>query len=265
MDRILARAHQVAIEAVARAREAASERARSMVTVAAKGPQGDVITDIDQRSECMMIDAIKSAFPDHAIVSEETGELTGSHEWVWHIDPLDGTNNVALGLPLFGSCITLCHANEPVVAAIYAGHEDAIYSAVKGRGAVRDGIPVGLKNGGPPERLTVSWIQGYAVKSDDPVRRRALEALERRFKRTLGLWAPSVDWALLAKARIGAVISYENEREDLLGGVLIAVEAGAIVTDFSGKAVTDVYNNSQLVIAAPKVSADIAAALSERT
>jgi myo-inositol-1(or 4)-monophosphatase len=263
MDHILARAREVAIEAVARAREAASERARSMMTVSAKGRQGDVVTDIDRTSECMMIAAIKSAFPEHGIVSEETGELGGSQEWVWHIDPLDGTNNVVLGLPIFGSCITLCHTNEPVVAAIYVGHEDAIYSAVKGQGAFRDGVPIGLKNGGPPERVTVSWIQGYGVRSDDPIRRRTLDALERRFKRTLGLWAPSVDWALLAKARIGAVVSYENEREDLLGGVLIAVEAGAVVTDFSGKAVTDVYNNSQLVIALPEVSADIAAALSE--
>jgi myo-inositol-1(or 4)-monophosphatase len=100
------------------------------------------------------------------------------------------------------------------------------------------------------------------VRADDPVPRRALDRLDRQFKRILQLWAPSVDWALLADGRTGAVIAYENELEDLLGGVLMAAEAGARVTDFAGHDVPDLSAAARLVIAAPGISRQVTAALS---
>jgi myo-inositol-1(or 4)-monophosphatase len=230
--------------------------------VADKGVFGDVVTDVDHEAERLIIGKISEVFPDHRILSEESGELPGSAEWTWLVDPLDGTNNVVLGLPLFGVCVTLCHMGIPVVTAVYAGHCDKTYAAVHGGGATRNGEQIRLQASPGPERTTLSWIQGYGVRVDDPVPRRALSSLDRRFKRILQLWAPSVDWALLADGRTGAVVAYENELEDLLGGVLIAAEAGAIVTDFAGNDMSDLSSTSRLVIAAPEISRQVTAALS---
>ena len=251
---IMREAQRVALQAVEASRQVLRQRAAKEFDISEKGSAGDVVTDVDYASEHLMIKVIHDAFPDHQITSEEGGGVDGPAEWTWLIDPLDGTNNLVLGIPLFGSCVTLSHQGEPVVAAIYAAHEDATYSAIRGQGALRDGRPIRISHPGPPERATVSWISGYAVHPDDADASRALGLLDRRFKRTLNLWAPSVDWSLLVRGRTAALLAYKNEPEDLLCGVLIAAEAGALVTDFAGRHVTDVNAADSLIVAAPNVT-----------
>ena len=138
-----------------------------------------------------------------------------------------------------------------------------MYSAVRGRGAVRDGKSIRISYEGPPHLATVSWINGYAVGPDDDCAIRALAVLDRGFKRTLNLWSPSVDWSLLLQGRTAALLSYKNEPEDLLCGVLIAAEAGAVVTDFAGREVTDANATEGLVVAAPQAAPYVAKLLAE--
>lgn len=229
-----------------------------------KGTAGDLVSDIDYKCQYLMIGVIRDVFPDHRIISEEGGVVVdGAPDWTWLIDPLDGTNNAALGIPLYGSCVTLCHDDVAVVAAIYVAHEDVSYSAVRGQGALRDGKPIRVRHEGAPELATLSWINGYGVSSDDVFASRARALLERRFKRTLILWSPSVDWSLLIRGRTGALLAYRNEPEDLLCGALIAAEAGATITDFGGNRVTDVRAADALAVAAPEVAPYVADVLAE--
>jgi myo-inositol-1(or 4)-monophosphatase len=256
-------AHRAALKAVALSRQLLGQRAPANLVTTQKSSSGDLVTDIDYQAEHLMIEVIHSAFPNHRISSEEGGAVDGPPEWTWLIDPLDGTNNVVLGIPLYGSCVTLCHNGDAVVAAIYAAHEDATYSAVRGKGALRNGKPIRIRHDGAPRLATVSWINGYGVPPGDADARRALGLLERRFKRTLTLWSPSVDWSLLVRGRTGALLAYKNEPEDLLCGVLIAAEAGAIITDFDGHEVTDVGAADNLVVAAPEVAKYVEEVLAE--
>jgi myo-inositol-1(or 4)-monophosphatase len=256
-------AHRTALDTITLAREVLRQRAATPPAAHAKGRAGDVVTDIDLKSENLMIKAIHEAFPHHRIRSEEGGEVEGSAEWTWLIDPVDGTNNLVLGIPLMGSCITLCHNGVPVVAAIYVVHEDVTYSAVQGGGALREGKPIRISYQGEPELATVSWINGYAVKPGDESASHALAVLDRRFKRTLSLWSPSVDWSLLLQGRTGALLSFQNEPEDLLCGVLIAAEAGAVITDFSGRRLRAISDTDRLIVAAPEVAPYVAEVLSE--
>lgn len=262
MEPMIDLARQVAGNAAARAGGLARNRFSGDLLITAKGDRGDLVTDLDHEAERIIIDCITEKFPEHRIVSEECGEIAGSAEWTWLLDPLDGTNNVALGLPLFGVCVTLCHDGIPKISAVYAGHKDATYVAVQGHGVMRDGTaPVRIVGSTEPCRTTVSWIQGYGVCPDDPVPHRALAGLRGKFKRILQLWAPTVDWALLVEGRIGAVVCYQNEVEDLMGGILAAVEAGAVLTDFSGRAVVDPTQVSGLVVAAPSALGPVVMAL----
>lgn len=256
-------AHRTALRAVALARQVLGQQVPAEFVTTQKSSAGDFVTDIDYKAEHLMIEAIHSAFPDHRITSEEGGAVDGPAEWTWLIDPLDGTNNVVLGIPLYGSCVTLCHNGDAVVAAIYVAHEDATYSAVRGKGALRNGKPIRISHDGMPQLATISWINGYGVAPDDADMRGTLALLERRFKRTLNLWSPSVDWSLLIGGRTGALLAYKNEPEDLLCGLLIAAEAGAVIMDFGGHEVTDVCAADHLVAAAPEVAQYVAEVLGE--
>jgi myo-inositol-1(or 4)-monophosphatase len=202
-----------------------------------KGERGDVVTRVDREAEALIVAAIGDRFPDHDVWSEEgTAAGPGDSAWRWVVDPLDGTNNFVLGLPLYGVCITLTRDGAPVLCAIHDAHHDATCSAVAGGGARREGRALALGAPHPPVVSTVSWLQGYAVETADPVAERCRRSLERTYKRVLRTWAPSVDWALLAAGRLGGVVTYRNEPEDLNGGVLLAREAGAAVAPFAGGA-----------------------------
>lgn len=255
-------AAKVATEAVGLAGELINAQLTADLRISQKGNQGDIVTNLDHAAERKIIRRIQQSFPHHRIISEECGIVAGDAQWTWLVDPLDGTNNVALRIPLFGACVTLCDEGSPTVAAIYSGHRGVTYTAARGRG-VRSDLDgdTRLRGGFVARHTTVSWIQGYAVDKADDAHRAALWGLTGRFKRVLQTWAPSVDWALLAESRIGAVIAYQNEPEDLLGGALLAAEAGAVITDFAGNTVSDVSTAPRLVVAAPELVDDIIEAL----
>lgn len=255
-------AYLVAIDAAARAGELARNRWSGELDVRSKGASGDVVTRLDHEAEQVIVDRIRHSFPDHRIIAEERGEVPGADEWLWLVDPIDGTNNLALGLPLFGVCITLCHDKIPVVAAIHSGHRGVTYAAMRGSGATVDGGGVTrIPKPQRPGRATVSWIQGYGVEHDDAKAHAALDGLSRHFKRTLQFWAPSIDWSLLVEGKTSAVIAYKNELDDLVGGLLIASEAGAVITDFYGNEVVDFEDVTEIIAAAPDSIDDVVQAL----
>lgn len=217
--------------AVRLAREAgayAVAEARQVVEAQQKGAGADVVTHVDHEAERRIIAGIRERFPDHAILGEESGRHGSADASIrWLVDPLDGTNNYVLGLPSYGVCITACQGDEPVVAVAYDSVGEHCYAAIAGRGATRDDALLTLGDAARLDHTTVSWVQGYAVTHDDDLRNGVFTTLERTCKRVLRTWSPSIDWGLLATGRTGALVAYRNEIWDLVGGILIAREAGA--------------------------------------
>ncbi len=216
--------------AVRLAQEAGDFAVAEAATVEAvsKGVAGDVVTHVDQEAERRIIAGICAVYPDHAILGEESGQHGNADaEYRWLVDPLDGTNNYVLGFASYGVCITACRGNQPVVAVAHDSTGQHSYAAVAGSGATRDGEPITMAFPGPLNRETVSWLQGYAVQHDDPYRQRTFNLLDSSCKRVLRTWSPSIDWGLIAAGKIAAMIAYRNEPWDLIGGALIACEAGA--------------------------------------
>lgn len=206
----------------------------AQATAVQKGDAGDVVTFVDREAEQRIRKGINAAYPDHAVLGEEFG-LTGldGAEFRWLIDPLDGTNNYVLGLDLYGVCITLLREGEPVVAVVHDSVRRRSFAAIAGAGATVDGVKLIMNAPGPLSRSTVSWLQGYAVGTDDPLASRLFASLERHCKRVLRTWAPSIDWGLIAAGKVSAMIAYKNEPWDLFGGALIAREAGAETRTFA--------------------------------
>lgn len=215
-----------------------------------KGQGIDVVTEVDVACERRMIERIQARFPDHGITGEEHGVVCNPDAPIqWLIDPLDGTNNYVLEMPMFGNCITVLEDGVPVVAAVHDSVSIITTSAYRGGGAWRNGIPTHVGSFPDLARTTISWTQGYVITTDDQWVRGVVFGLQQSFKRVLGTWSPSIDWGLIAAGKVGAFAAWKNELHDLLCGELIVAEAGGeIWKDGSG----------DLVIAgAPEVVAKI--------
>jgi len=99
----------------------------------------DVKAAADKAAEARMLPVVRQAFPDHTIFAEEAGEFVGSEPYRWVIDPLDGTNNFAAGLPAFASSVAVLHEGKPVLAAVRQPVTDETYLARRGRGVRYEG------------------------------------------------------------------------------------------------------------------------------
>lgn len=95
----------------------------------------DVVTKADKESEAFLIGKILSKFPNHSVLGEETGSHQGNSDYLWVVDPLDGTNNFSQGLPVFCISIGLQYKGETILGLVYAPYLDELYTAIKGKGA----------------------------------------------------------------------------------------------------------------------------------
>ena len=105
------------------------------VRVYEKGVQ-DLVTQVDKQSESYLQDKIKTNFPEHGFLGEESGYMgRKDSEYCWIIDPLDGTHNFIHGIPIFAVSIALCHQERTILGVVYAPYLDEMYHAILGGGA----------------------------------------------------------------------------------------------------------------------------------
>lgn len=230
---IIKAAQELSIRAIRKAGQVARERFDKLNGTQEKDQFGDVVTEVDFLAEEIILNEINKVFPEHRIHSEEQGDNGNISEWTWLVDPLDGTNNYAIGLPLFAASITLMHLNEPVLGVIYEPLVDRLYTAVKNEGAFCNGVRIQMKHRAELKRSTIGWIQGHVVQNDE----RAVHLrrhLDLNSKRMMRLWAPTLQWCMLARGDIDGIILYNSEGDDLYSGVLMVKEAGGIVIDYEG-------------------------------
>lgn len=95
----------------------------------------DLVTEIDKKSEQMIIEFINNHYPSHSILAEESGLTSTDLDYTWVIDSLDGTTNYAHGLPIFVISVALQYRGETVLGVVYAPVIDQLFTAVKGQGA----------------------------------------------------------------------------------------------------------------------------------
>ncbi|WNR44972.1 inositol monophosphatase family protein [Paenibacillus roseipurpureus] len=235
MDRnTLTLAREVAVRAAVKAGELAKKRFGSGLVLKQKDDRGDLVTEVDVQADRLIVDEILSVFRAHRIYSEEAGEGGVASDWVWHVDPLDGTNNFALGIPLYGVSISLSYQGRIVLGVIHDSAMELTYVALQEEGAWQGETRLAANPTGALPKSTLSWIQGHAVRKDNQQALALRHHLEYSVKRVLRVWAPSLVWAMLARGDLHGVVLYNSEGEDLYAGLLLVQEAGVKVTDFSG-------------------------------
>ncbi|CAG7617962.1 Fructose-1, 6-bisphosphatase/inositol-1-monophosphatase [Paenibacillus solanacearum] len=233
MQSVISRAREVAVEAATVAGQLAKQYFEKEKEIMSKGDDGDLVTEVDLLAEREILSRITASFPDHQIRSEETGWSGVEGDWLWLVDPLDGTNNYAIGLPVYGVSITLLYRKHPVLGVIYDSHLGHVYVAEQGKGAFMNGRPLEARPGAGAAKITTGWIQGHQVQKDAKAMR-LKHGLDAKCKRVLRLWAPALLWCMLARGDLDGIVLYNSEGDDLYAGILMAKEAGAAVVDFEG-------------------------------
>ncbi|MBF8189215.1 inositol monophosphatase [Nonomuraea sp. K274] len=229
-------ARTVAVEAAEAAGALLRDGTRGVVGIRTKGDAGDVVTDLDLASEKLLLERILTAYPSHSVIAEESGLVGGADgEWTWLVDPLDGTNNVAIGLPAYVVGVALCRGGRPVLGVVHDPVAAQTWSAIRGRGATgSSGARLAPPYLPSPYGPLLAWTQGYGVARNDPTTRALKTALELNARRVLQLWAPLLSWAMLARGDIDGIVGYRAEAVDLPAGALLAREAGIEIRALDG-------------------------------
>lgn len=197
----------------------------------------DVGLLVDKESEEIILKRIRSTFPSHNVFSEEIGAIKNKSDLTWYIDPLDGTNNYFAGIPYFGVSIALVKNEEAIVGVVYNPITNQLFAAIKGGGAFLNNERIKSKIEIQTLYSVLSFIKGHSKNDAETSDIQAKEieyVLSEKFTRVLKMWAPSLDWCLLALGKTDVLVSYESELEDMFAGLLIAQEAGIKVCNFDG-------------------------------
>lgn len=223
--------------AVRAARQAGSLILRSMqhvdhLDVITKG-LNDYVSDVDRLAEKEILNVIHKAYPDHAIMAEESGN-TGKNETVWIIDPLDGTTNFLHGFPHFCVSIAVSIRGKIEHAVIFDPLRDELFTASRGAGAQvndrrlrvgkRKELTGALIGTGFPFKYPQHHAAYFGMFAD-------VFPLVTDLRRT---GSAALDLAYVAAGRLDGYWEIGLENWDLAAGSLLVEEAGGSVTDFSG-------------------------------
>jgi len=210
----------------------------------------DYVTEVDKQSEKEIIAILQKSYPDYAILGEEQGS-TGDNDYIWIIDPLDGTHNFIHGYPHFCISIALKYKNKIEHGLVYDPLRQEVFYASRGRGAFLNDkrIRVGTKT-----KLEGTLIGvAFAPNSHDYLERH-LKNIEKIYAFTSGIrksGSAALDCCYTASGRLDGVVFYNLKPWDLAAGTLIIKEAGGIVCDIDG---TENYMESGNVVAGnPKI------------
>ena len=195
----------------------------------------DLVTEADLASEKYIIDRVKTHYPQHSILAEESGEavVIGESKWKWIIDPLDGTTNYAHGYPCF--CVTLAieHKGEIVIGVSYDPTRDEMFSAEKGNGASLNNKSISVSEADKlSDSLLVTGFPYDVSKRDNFAGNFTSMLLKSRAVRRDG--SAAIDLAYVACGRFDGFWEEGLNPWDMAAGVLLVEEAGGKISYYDG-------------------------------
>lgn len=211
------------------------ENFRTNFEVEFKTSETNLVTAIDKLSEKMIIDYIKKDFPDHKVLAEESGGEMNSDGYTWVIDPIDGTNNFAHGLPIFCVSIGVQKSGETLYGVVYDVMRDVVYHAEKGSGAYSNARKMKVSENDIMGRSLLVTGFPYEVANKDPERIIKIFKgfmLSSRGVRRLG--SAAIDMCYVADGIFDGYWESFLYPWDMCAGKLLIEEAGGSVTDFKG-------------------------------
>lgn len=201
--------------------------------------RGDYVTDYDRKSEDMILTAIQNEFPDHGFIAEETGERNTDADYLWVVDPLDGTTNFSTKNPFFNVSVALVNnqVNRIEAGIVYAPITGELFRADYGNGTTLNGDPVNVSQENELDHGFIAFCAGYP----DHARERAA-TIYRDMRTETGslrqVGAAALELAYVACGRFDAFYMNDMNPWDVAAGALLVREAGGLATDFTGSSFT---------------------------
>jgi len=223
--------------------------------VARKGPK-DYVTEVDRAVEDAIIDILRTAYPDHGFLGEETGthpaagqDEGAQAEFQWIIDPLDGTTNFIHGFPAYAVSIALAQRGQITQAVIYDPTRNELFTASRGGGAFLNDRRIRVSG---QTRYHDALIGAHVPGSASNL------AVSGRFAGLLSecasarrMGATVLDLAYVACGRYDGFCGYNLKKWDMAAGSLLALEAGGLVADFEGE--QGWMKSGSVLAASPKI------------
>jgi len=202
-------------------------------TVSSKTNINDLVTEADHASEKAIIETIQKNYPDHFILSEETGEIKTLSEYKWIIDPIDGTINFANGIPICCVSIGLEKDGEIIMGSVYNPFMNELFVAEKKIGATLNNKKINVSNKTKVGNscLVTGFPYTYSESKNGPLE--IFSALIRKAIPVRRLGSAAIDLCWVAAGRFDGYFEHHLQTWDSAAGFLMVKEAGGKVTDFS--------------------------------
>lgn len=221
------------------------------IQVSQKKPN-DYVTDIDKQAEQEIINIIRKAHPNHGILGEESGEATGSDEYVWIIDPIDGTRNFIHGFPHFAVSIGISYKGKIEHGVIYDPVRQELFTATRGKGARLNDHRIRVSKNTQLQECLIAMGSPLSRSADD------IERYTRSITELLPLCgdvrragAATLDLAYVACGRFDGFWEQGLKIWDIAAGTLLVKEAGGLVCDTNGS--DDYLKTGNVVAGNPKI------------
>jgi len=211
----------------------------------------DFVTQIDEAAERAIVEIVRKAYPEHGFHAEESGVSAPDAEYVWIIDPIDGTTNFIHGFPQYCVSIGVHHRGTPAHAVVYDPVKNELFTASKGRGAFLNDRRVRVSK---CPRLAMALVgTGFPFKE--------LERMDLYLKQLRSIMshasgvrragAAALDLAYVACGRLDGFWELGLSPWDVAAGALLIQEAGGLVTGITGE--QDFLQSGDVIAATPKV------------
>lgn len=195
-----------------------------------------IATNLDHEAEQLIIARIHQSFPHHGILAEESGFGGNLGEYVWVIDPLDGTHNFVRGIDLFGVSIGVSRNDEFIAGVIYLPFQQELYIGEKGNGAYKNGKRIHVSEHRQLSEATVSFDSN--IRRDPQNKLKILGELSSKVFNLRMLGASVRVLSYIADGKVDATVEIGDRAWDFAAGSCIVREAGGKATDLRGEPLT---------------------------
>jgi len=246
--------HPILNIAIRAARAAGDSIVRQMdrvsdISIESKG-KNDFVTEVDKNAEEIIIYTIKNTYPEHAFLGEETGQ-SGESDFLWIIDPLDGTTNFLHNFPHFAVSIALQHKGVLEQAVVYDPLKQELFTASKGKGALLNNRKIRVSN---KKTLDGALLGTGFPFNDEAAMTSFIESFKALFPTVAGIrraGVASLDLAYVASGRLDGFWEFNLKPWDIAAGALLVQESGGVNAELTGG--VDYMQSGNIISANPKM------------
>jgi myo-inositol-1(or 4)-monophosphatase len=223
--------------AIKTAKEAGKELKKLFITRKVKATlksKYEIVTTADKLAEKIILKDIRKHFPEHQILSEESGLTKNKSDYLWVVDPLDGTTNFFMHNPIFSVSIGLFYKGEAILGVIYVPMLDELYVAEKGKGAYMNNKKLKVSNETKPSNSYLTFCHGNKTNNINKAIQ-IYNKLKKQARDFRQLGSAAIELAYVARGITECILIPGALRWDVAAGILMVREAGGRVTDFKNE------------------------------